>query len=116
MLCYSALRRDAILDLVILLYHQYPKVRKEAAEKLYLALISSDELSKALFKDEKAMEETTELLANTDWSDKLRNIGATREAMHSNFGLPPPTLSMEKLIEKEETKMVPVKKTLDKFA
>ena len=101
--------------MVILLYHQYPKVRKEAAEKLYLAFISSDELSKGLFKDEKVMEETMELLSNTDWTDKLRNIGITREIIHKNFDLPPPKISMEKLIEKEETKIVPAKKSTEAF-
>jgi len=59
-------------ELVTLLYHHYPKVRKEAAEKLYLALISSDELCKGIFKDKEAKENTMAILSSIEWTDKLR--------------------------------------------
>ena len=104
LLCYPSLQKSSVAELLVLLYHPYPKVRKEAAEKLYLTLISAEETSKGLFKDKTSMEETLAILSGTEWTDKLRVIGKTREIVYKNLSMPAPTEPMEKLIAKEEAK------------
>ncbi len=71
-LCYPEMRRECIAELLVLLYHPYPKVRKEAAEKLYVALISSEDMCKQQLKDKTATEEVMSILSGTEWTNKLR--------------------------------------------
>lgn len=74
MLCYPELRKCIIVELLILLYHPYPKIRKSAAEKLYISLISSEELCKCLFKDQSTANDALAILSGIEWTNKLRVI------------------------------------------
>ena len=61
-LCIKALR-----SLLFLLYHNFPKVRKSAAEKLYTSMLTMEDYS-MLIDSEEAYEQALEVLSETDWA------------------------------------------------
>jgi hypothetical protein len=61
-LCIKALR-----SLLFLLYHNFPKVRKSAAEKLYTSMLTMEDYS-MLIDSEEVYEQALEVLSETDWA------------------------------------------------
>jgi len=61
-LCVKALR-----SLLFLLYHNFPKIRKSAAEKLYTSMLTMEDYS-MLIDNEEAYEAALEVLSDTDWA------------------------------------------------
>ena len=62
-LCIKALR-----SLLFLLYHNFPKVRATAAEKLYTSLIAMEEYDLIVPGGEDDYDGACDMLSETDWS------------------------------------------------
>ena len=64
-----------MIQLMIMLCHQYPRIRKSAASKLFETLLSfSDEI----FESDEDNEECTQLLCETNWDQALDIIKPIR--------------------------------------
>lgn len=57
----------ALRSLLFLLYHNFPKIRKSAAEKLYTGLLTMEDYS-TLIDCEEDYEKALEVLSETDWA------------------------------------------------
>ena len=82
-LCIKALR-----SLLFLLYNAFPKVRKQAAEKLYTSLLMLEDYSLLIPKgDEEAFDSAMAMLSETDWSLPLAVLSEqTKVQFYSFFG------------------------------
>ena len=71
-----------------MLYHTFPKVRKLTAEKLYTALLTMEDFSLIIPKEDD-YDKAIEQLSETNWNDPLKEIavGGAKERMYSYFGL-----------------------------
>ena len=78
-----------MVQLVIMLCHQYPRVRKITAGKLFEALINyTDEL----FENDEAYEECVALLTDTNWDQSLDIIRPIRNRICDLTKTPKPVL------------------------
>ena len=81
------LQKKAIKTLLFLLYHNFPKVRQMAAEKLYTGLLTMDEYDQIIPGGEDAFDEANDLLSETNWSDNVKKLTAdTKVKMYAYFG------------------------------
>ena len=89
MLAYqeTQLLKKAVRSLLFLLYHSFPKVRKQTSEKLYTALLTIEDYSLIIPGGESDYDLAVELLSETNWSDQLSSITHTKEKMYGLFGL-----------------------------
>jgi len=79
--------KKAVKTLLFLLYHNFPKVRQLAAEKLYTGLLTMDEYDQIIPGGEDAYDEANELLSETNWSEDVKKLTAdTKQKMYSFFG------------------------------
>jgi len=70
-----------------LLYHNFPKVRKLAAEKLYTGLLTMEEYDSIIPGGEDAYDEVNDLISETDWSQDVKLLTAeTKVKMYAYFG------------------------------
>jgi hypothetical protein len=84
----SELQQKAVKTLLFLLYHNFPKVRKLAAERLYTGLITLDEYDALIPGGEEAYDEVNELISETDWAQDVKTLTAnTKVKMYGFFGL-----------------------------
>lgn len=74
-------------SLLFLLYHNFPKVRKLAAEKLYTGLLTMEEYDAIIPGGEEAYDEVNELISETDWSLEAKVlVEQTKVKMYGYFG------------------------------
>lgn len=79
--------RKSIKTLLFLLYHNFPKVRKMASEKLYTGLLTMESYESIIPGGEDAYEEVNELLSETDWSTNVKTLtDETKVKMYGLFG------------------------------
>lgn len=71
--------------LLYMLYHNFPKVRVVAAEKLYTALLVVEDQSLVHDKEED-IEKAVEVLSETDWTQDLKKLPLTKGEMYALFG------------------------------
>ncbi|KAG0343822.1 hypothetical protein BG004_004976 [Podila humilis] len=77
--------RNAMLqDLLRLLVHSFPKIRRATADAMYLMLNSSAD------EPNEDMEQVGELLMNTDWNKPAPQVGPVRDKMYPLLGLEKP--------------------------
>jgi len=82
------LQQKSIKTLLFLLYHNFPKVRKLAAEKLYTGILTMDEYEAIIPGGETAYEEVNDLISETDWALPVKQLTAeTKVKMYGYFGL-----------------------------
>lgn len=80
-LCIKALR-----SMLHLLYHNFPKVRKNAAEKLYTSMLTMEDYS-LLIESEDNYEQALEVLSETDWALAVKVLTEqTRVRFYGYFG------------------------------
>lgn len=60
-------QKKAVKTLLFLLFHNFPKVRQMAAEKLYTGLLTLEEYDDLIPGGEDAYDEINEVLSETDW-------------------------------------------------
>lgn len=85
----AELCKKGIKTLLFLLYHNFPKVRSMAAEKLYTGILAMDEdqIEKIIPGGEDASEAVQVLLSETDWSRDAKTLAAeTKVEMYGHFG------------------------------
>ena len=83
----AELCRKAVKTLLFLLYHNFPKVRKLAAEKLYTGLLTMESYDAIIPGGEDAYEEVNDLISETDWSAEVKVLQAeTKVKMYAYFG------------------------------
>lgn len=88
--CDTELQKKAIKTLLFMLYHNFPKVRVLAAEKLYTGLLTLDEYDAIIPGGEEAYDEANELLSETNWSEPIAKLtDETKIKMYGFFGLEP---------------------------
>ena len=81
------LAKKSIKTLLFLLYHNYPKVRQLAAEKLYTGVMALEEYDSLIPGGEEAYEEFDEMITVTDWSQDVKVLTAeTKVKMYGFFG------------------------------
>ena len=81
------LSKKSIKTLLFLLYHNYPKVRQLAAEKLYTGMMAMEDPNTLFPGGEEAYEEFDELITVTDWSLDVKKLTSeTKEKMYGFFG------------------------------
>lgn len=79
--------KKGIKTLLFLLYHNFPKVRIMAAEKLYTGILTMEEFEAVIPGGEDAYEAVQELLSETNWSLAAKSLAAdTRVQMYGFFG------------------------------
>jgi hypothetical protein len=66
------IQKKALKTLLFMLYHNFPKVRVLAAEKLYTGLLTLEEYDALIPGGEDAYEEANELLSETNWSEPIK--------------------------------------------
>jgi len=66
----------ALRSLLFLLYHAFPTVRKQTAEKLYTSLLTMEDFDMIVPGGEDAYEEAIEMLSETDWVAPLKDVAA----------------------------------------
>ena len=83
-----------ILEGVIeLLYHSYPKVRKTAAESLYLYIVTNE--WEDISPDEASFQQLSKILSSTNWADNLESISSNKEDLKKLLILDPVTPMVE---------------------
>ena len=83
----AELCKKAVKTLLFLLYHNFPKVRKLAAEKLYTGLLTMESYDAIIPGGEDAYDEVNELISETDWSADVKVLQAeTKAKMYAYFG------------------------------
>ena len=82
------LQKKGIKTLLFLLYHNYPKVRKMAAEKLYTGLLTMESYEALIPGGDDDFEKVNEMLSETDWVGIEAKIltADSKEAMYKLFG------------------------------
>ena len=81
-------REKAMVQLAIMLCHQYPRIRKAAASKLFEALINYSEI----FENEADNDECINLLSETDWDQSVEIIRPIRNRICDLTKTPKPVL------------------------
>ncbi|XP_067672679.1 tubulin-specific chaperone D-like [Haliotis asinina] len=69
-------RKKVLLNLVILLCHRYPRVRKSTANKMYEALVTYD----GVVSDEN-LDEALNILSDTNWDNAIEEIRPIRNTL-----------------------------------
>lgn len=83
------IRERSMIQLMVLLCHQYPRVRKSTASKLFEALINyTDEI----FEREEDYDECVQLLTDTLWDQAVVNIRPIRNRICDLTKTPKPVL------------------------
>ena len=70
------LSKKAIKSILFLLFHNFPKVRQLAAEKLYTGLLTMDSTEHVIPGGESSYDEVNELLSETNWADDVKKLTA----------------------------------------
>lgn len=84
LICFPAAARPAVKELLLLLGHRFPRVRRESADKLYVALLADD----AVLGDHVAA--FTAALTEADWDVPVAAARATRNGLLDMLGMPKP--------------------------
>lgn len=78
-------RKRSLAQLVVMLCHKFPRVRKATAEKMYLALMAVDP-----FVEQEKMDAALALLTDTVWDGPLEPARAARNAFCGLLDVPQP--------------------------
>eukprot|EP00066_Takifugu_rubripes_P002691 XP_003964773.1 PREDICTED: tubulin-specific chaperone D [Takifugu rubripes] len=84
------LRKSVLTQLLMLLCHSYPMIRKLTASEMYNTLLTYDVL------DPEVVEEVLVLLSETDWEADLTTVRASRDQVCDLLGVPRPQLMAKK--------------------
>ncbi|XP_046352911.2 tubulin-specific chaperone D-like [Haliotis rufescens] len=78
-------RKNVLLNLVMLLCHRYPRVRKSTANKMYEALVTYDDIV-----PEESLDEALAILSDTNWDNPVEEIRPIRNTLcdHLNIAKP----------------------------
>ena len=83
----AELVKKGIKTLLFLLYHNFPKVRTMAAEKLYTGILTMEEYEAVIPGGEDDYEAVQELLSETNWSLEAKKlVEDTKVQMYGFFG------------------------------
>lgn len=82
------LRERCMIQLMIMLCHKYPRIRKAAASKLYESLLNDPEI----VSQEENLDETITLLTETDWDQALDIIKPIRNRICDLSNTPRPVM------------------------
>ena len=78
----AAARGRCLRAVLALLCHRFPKVRKHAAEQLYVQLLVHEDLAPA-----EGMAEAWEVLSDTDWFEEVDRIAGRRDSLYGLLGV-----------------------------
>ena len=93
----NELVKKSIKTLLFMLYHNFPKVRQLAAEKLYTGLLTMDEYDELIPGGEEAYDQANDILSETNWSEPVKVLTeATKVQMYGVFGLEPKAPAVKK--------------------
>ncbi|KAL2632493.1 hypothetical protein R1flu_003972 [Riccia fluitans] len=81
----GAVRKQSTEQLLNLLFHRYPKVRRFCAEQLYLLLL---QMGEQLVGEN--VDEALEVIGETCWDGPLDDINAERDQLYGLFQVEPP--------------------------
>jgi hypothetical protein len=82
------IRERSMTQLMIMLCHQYPRIRKTTAQKLFEALINYPDV----FDSDEASGECVALLSDTDWDQSVEKIREVRNRICELTKTPKPVL------------------------
>lgn len=89
-------QKKALKTLLFMLYHNFPKVRVLAAEKLYTGLLTLEDFEALIPGGEEAYDEANELLSETNWTEPLKKLTEeTKVKMYAFFGLEPKSTTVK---------------------
>eukprot|EP00041_Stephanoeca_diplocostata_P031627 m.989891 g.989891 ORF g.989891 m.989891 type:complete len:1244 (-) comp23999_c0_seq3:287-4018(-) len=83
----EAVRKRALSTLLVYLCHKYPRVRKFTAEKLYVALLSLEDVF-----PEDVGSAVDDILTETRWDDDVKEARIERNKICDLLGIPKPKL------------------------
>lgn len=81
------IRKKCLTQLMLLLCHKYPRIRKATAEQLYTIFVTYDDLI-----SEDVVDDISCKLVEVAWDDKLENIRPVRNEICGLLGINPPKL------------------------
>lgn len=84
----SGVRERTMQQLMIMLCHQYPRIRKTTAQGLYEALLNYPDM----FESEAANEECIAILGDTDWDQSIEKVREIRNRLCELTNTPKPVL------------------------
>jgi len=94
--------KKGIKTLLFLLYHNFPKVRSMAAEKLYTGVLTMEEYEAVIPGGDDAYEAVQALLSETDWSHDAKTLAAqTKVEMYGFFGYETQLTPAQEALRKE---------------
>jgi len=85
------IRERAMIQLMIMLCHPYPRIRKTCASKLFEALLNYGEM----FESEQDNDECTQLLTDTNWDQAIDVIRPIRNRLCDLTKTPKPVMSKQ---------------------
>lgn len=107
LLQFPAVRRSTLIQLMLLLCHAFPKVRKTTADQLYITLVTYDDILDAAVSDD-----VITVLSDTLWDGDITSVRDHRNRLCDLLRLPVP-----KLVAPTATAAAAKKsKTVDKLA
>lgn len=92
----SRVRTRSMQQLMIMLCHQYPRIRKTTAQRLFEALITFTDM----FESDEASDECMTLLSETDWDQSVEKIREIRNKLCDLTNTPKPVLKKAALAQK----------------
>lgn len=88
-------RVRSMQQLMIMLCHAYPRIRKTAAQRLFEALINYPDM----FESDEDSDESMTLLSETDWDQPIEKIRVTRNRLCDLTKTPKPVLKSKTGLE-----------------
>ena len=83
----AAVQRRCLGQLMVLLCHRFPRIRRAAASGLFETLLTHGELEGV---SEEALEKAQALLGDTDWNEAVDSVRPVRDEVCGALGVPVP--------------------------
>eukprot|EP00002_Diphylleia_rotans_P026864 TRINITY_DN5373_c0_g1_i2.p1 TRINITY_DN5373_c0_g1~~TRINITY_DN5373_c0_g1_i2.p1 ORF type:complete len:124 (-),score=27.95 TRINITY_DN5373_c0_g1_i2:172-543(-) len=87
LLVFPSIRTNCLQQLFILLCHKFPKIRKHAADQLYLRLLTLEECV-----PEESFEDILMILSSTSWLEPVPVVRPERDKLFGLTGVPKPAV------------------------
>ncbi|KAK3259577.1 hypothetical protein CYMTET_31433 [Cymbomonas tetramitiformis] len=91
---------QALQSILALMVNRYPKVRKYAAEQLYVRLLTAQDDEEDEARAEK-LEEVVDLLGETPWDAPVPEVKVNRNKLYAPLGLTPPAAATSMQMSKK---------------
>ncbi|XP_033744746.1 tubulin-specific chaperone D-like [Pecten maximus] len=87
----TELKKKALFQLLLLMGHKYPRIRKATANKLYEALVTYDDVAQ-----EEKLDDAMTIISETTWdNDKISEVRPIRNQLCDLLDIPQPKLTVK---------------------